>query len=352
MAQVRRAKPLSYASAGVDRAATGTALAALLAQIRYRPPARHGRPLEGPGHYAGLMRVGREVIAVTTDTVGTKVLLAAAAGRWSEVGEDMVAINVNDLASVGARPFGLVDTVSCARADPSIFAEIGRGLNRGLVAGRCALLGGETAIVPDIVAGIDLGATALGFFPGRRRPITGLRIRPGDRLIGVPSSGLHSNGFTLVRRLLDRTKPPLGRPRPGGRGALAIELLRPTRSYVPASEALADHPGIRGLAHVSGGGVRNLVRLHPRVGYLLDEWPRPPSLFTWLQCLGPVTDEEMFQTFNMGVGFIAVVTPGALDAALSELRAAGVRDARPIGVVDAGPGIRLPAWNLIYRGYV
>lgn len=348
---VARRSALTYARAGVDRSATAEALRALLGAVRYRPPASHGRPIGHVGHYAGLITVGRETIAATTDTVGTKVLLAQALGAWREVGEDMVAINVNDLASVGARPFGLVDTISCARPDPAIFAEIGVGLNRGLRAGRCALLGGETAIVPDIVDGIDLGATALGFFPGRRRPVTGERIRPGDALIGVPASGLHANGFTLVRRLLRRGRVDLKARRPGATGPVGRELLRATRSYVPVTEALADLPSTHGLAHLSGGGVRNLTRLNRRVGYLLDDWPRVPSIFGWLQRLGPVTDREMFQTFNMGVGFVAIVSGARAEESLDRLRTAGVRDARRIGTVAPEPGVRLPKWELEYEGY-
>lgn len=342
---------MTYARSGVDRAATGEALHALLAPIRYRPPPAYGRAIAKPGHYAGLVAVGRETIAATTDTVGTKVLIAAKMHAWRDVGEDMVTINVNDLASVGARPFGIVDTISCAKPDPAIFAEIGVGLNRGLRAGRCALLGGETAVVPDIVGGIDLGATALGFFPGHRRPITGERIRPGDALLGVPASGAHANGFTLVRRLLRAGHVDLRSRRAGATSPIGTELLRATRSYVAASEALADLPSTHGLAHLSGGGVRNLTRLNRRVGYRLDEWPRVPSLFSWLQGLGGVTDREMFQTFNMGVGFVAIVSGAREQESLERLRDAGIRDAQRIGTVAPEPGVRLPEWELEYEGY-
>lgn len=341
---------VNYATSGVDRTEIGAALATLLGRVRYRPPARHGRRVGPPGHYAGLVRVGRETIAVTTDTVGTKVLLAAQLGRWEEVAEDMVAINVNDLAAVGARPVGFVDTISTSRPELRTFRALGTGLDRGLRAGRCALLGGETAIVPEIVAGVDLGGTAIGSFPDRA-PVLGERIRPGDRLIGLPSTGFHANGYTLVRRLLTKERIPLDRPRPGGRGPVGRELLRPTRSYVPVSESLAGRPDVVGFAHVSGGGVRNLVRLHRRVRYILDEWPEPPTVFPWLQSLGPLSDREMFQTFNMGVGFIAVVRGRATEAVLAALRAAGVRDARPIGRVEAGDGVELPGWGVTYTGY-
>ncbi|HYK93182.1 MAG TPA: phosphoribosylformylglycinamidine cyclo-ligase [Thermoplasmata archaeon] len=345
-----RAPAWTYARSGVDRGEIGAALQGLLSSVRYRPADARRRAVGPSGHYAGLVRVGRETIAATTDTVGTKVLLAAQLGRWAEVGEDMVAINVNDLASVGARPFGFVDTISAARPDRSVFQAIGRGLDRGLRAARCALLGGETAIVPDIVEGIDLGGTALGHFPDRN-PVFGTSIRPGDRIVGIPSSGVHSNGFTLVRRLLEKGRVSLRSRRPGGRGSVGEELLRPTRTYVAVSEAVTSRHGVHGLAHISGGGVRNLVRLHHRVRFVLDEWPEPPALFRWLQALGPVEDREMFQTFNMGIGFVVIVPPARLDAALGRLARAGIRDARPVGTVSTGSGVSLPPFNLTYSGY-
>jgi phosphoribosylformylglycinamidine cyclo-ligase len=346
----RSAPAWSYARAGVDRSAVGTALRALVDQVRYRPRPSHGRPLGRSGHYAGLVRVAGQTVAITTDTVGTKVLLAAELGRWSEVGEDMVAINVNDLAAVGARPFGFVDTISVDRPQTAVFRQLGAGLDRGLRAAGCALLGGETAVVPEVVRGWDLGGTAVGFFP-RRRPVLGNAIRPGDRLVAIPSAGVHSNGYTLLRRLLAASRIDLTRPRPGGRGPVGRELLGPTRTYVGAAEAVAGDPGLVGLAHISGGGVRNLVRLQRRVRFVLDSWPDPPSLFRWIQSLGPVPDREMFQTFNMGVGFVVVVRGPTLDRTLARLRSAGVRDAVPAGEVGPGSGVDLPRWGLRYAGY-
>ena len=226
--------PPTYAESGVDRRAVSAALAELLASVRYRPPPSHGRSVDAPGHYAGLIRIGRETIAVTTDTVGTKVLLAEQMGRWEEVGEDIVGVNVNDLASVGARAAGLVDTILCARPDPEVFRAIGRGIDRGLRAAGCALLGGETAVVPSIVRGIDLGGTAFGFFPCDRAPVTGNRIRPQDVILGIPSNGLHANGFTLVRKLLEEASVDLQKPRSGARVPVGVELLIPTRIYSDA----------------------------------------------------------------------------------------------------------------------
>ena len=328
-----------------------SALGVLLDEVTYRPPPSAGRLVEAPGHYAGLLRIGRETIAVTTDTVGTKTKLAAELGRWEEVGEDIVGVNVNDLASVGARTAGLVDTILCPRPDSTAFRGIGKGLNRGLRLARCSLLGGETAVVPEIVDGIDLGATAFGFFPRGRRPILGAAIRPGDRLLGVPSSGVHANGLTLIRRLLKERSVDLLRPRAGGDRPVGEEILTPTRIYSVVGDVLADSPATHGLAHLSGGGVRNLVRLHPKVAFVLDRWPETPPLFRWIQQLGGLSDEEMFQTFNMGIGFVLVVSSTRLAETRRRLARAGAPDAVEIGHVTRGLGVSVPAYGLSFEGY-
>lgn len=352
MAALRaRVRTRTYAQSGVDRSAVGRALAGLLGEVRARAPESHGRPVALPGHYAGLVRIGRETIALTTDTVGTKVLLAQAMGRWEEVGEDMVAINVNDLAAVGARPAGLVDTIVCASPSDERFRAIGRGLNRGLAAASCSLLGGETAVVPDLVHDLDLGATALGFFPSGRRPVTGSRIRPGDRILGIPSSGMHANGFTLLRRILAEARVDPQRPRAGGRRPVGVELLTATRTYSGPIDAVADRPDVHGLAHLSGGGVRNLVRLHSKVRFVLNAWPPVPPLFDWVARTGGISDEEMFQTFNMGIGFAVVVAARSVASVRRTLARAGASDAVEIGRIDAGRGISLPERRLEYAGY-
>jgi phosphoribosylformylglycinamidine cyclo-ligase len=343
--------PRTYAESGVDVGARAQALRGLLEASRFRPPSGHGHPLSLPGHFAGLVRIGAETLALTTDTVGTKVLLAEQLDRWEEVGEDLVGVNVNDLAAVGARAAGLVDTIVCVRPEVERFRAIGRGIRRGLAAAGCALLGGETAIAPDLVRGIDLGGTGLGFFPRGRRPVTGDRIRVGDVIVGIPSNGLHANGYTLVRRLLAEGPVDLASPRPGGRGPVGIELLRPQRIYSKIADAIADRPGVHGLAHLSGGGVRNLARLNSRVVFSLDRWPEPPSLFPWIQSLGPISEREMFQTFNMGIGFAVVLARARAAELLARIRRAGAPDAVEIGRVERGRGVRLPARSLAYAGY-
>lgn len=342
----------SYArSTGVPRGDVGTALRALLRSARYQPPRSHGRAVPIPGHYAGLLRIGPTIVALTTDTVGTKVMLAEEVDRFEPIGEDMVAVNVNDLAAVGARPAAMVDVISCARPDPKVFAALGRGMRRGLRRSECALVGGETAVVPELVSGWDVGGTAMGFFPPGRSPVTGHAVRPGDRILGLRANGFHANGFTLVRALLKEGAVDLGRPRRGARVNLADELLRPTRIYTPASEALADEPGVTGFAHISGGGVRNLVRLNDHVDYVLDRWPRPGGLFAWAQNAGNLSDEEMYQTFNVGIGFVVIVRPRALARCVQRLARAGFPDVVEVGRIGRGHGVHLPHLGLEYLGY-
>jgi phosphoribosylformylglycinamidine cyclo-ligase len=342
---------LNYRQSGVDTVAVADALRSLLAGLTYRAPASSGRPLTQIGHYAGIIRIGRESLAITTDTVGTKVLLAEQMGRWEEVGEDLVAINVNDLSAVGARPAALVDVISVPRADATIFGAIGRGINRGLRAARCSLLGGETAMVPDLVRGTDLGGTAVGFFPQGRRPILGRGIRPGDVLIGLPSRGLHSNGFTLVRKILETQQLDPRDARPGGTVQVGEELLAPTRIYAAAIEAIAQNPSLHGLAHISGGGIRNLLRLHPSRCFVLDAWPPVPPLFQWLAERGELSAEEQYQTFNMGIGFVLAVAARGEDSVIAALRRAGEPGARRIGRVTAGRGVRVPDARVEFASY-
>ncbi|MCI4349709.1 MAG: phosphoribosylformylglycinamidine cyclo-ligase [Thermoplasmata archaeon] len=342
---------LTYAAAGVDRSEVRHALHQLLGAIRYRPPPSHGRAIDLRGHYAGLVRIGHETLAVTTDTVGTKSLLAGEVGSWEEVGEDLVAVNANDLAAVGARPSAFVDCLSIPKPDSERFAAIGRGIERGLRAAGMTLLGGETAVVPEIVGAYDLGGTALGFYPRGRTPITGKTIRAGDSILGIPSSGLHANGFTLVRRLLREKAVSLTAPRPGGERAIGTELLTPTRTYVSITEAVAGLGDVHGFAHISGGGVRNLLRLHPGLSFILDRWPEPSTLFDWIAELGNVAPRELYQTFNMGVGFVIVAGRRGRSELLRRLARAGAPDVLEIGHVERGAGVHLPGLNLDYDEY-
>lgn len=344
-------KPLTYRSVGVDHRAVARSLGSFLRAVHPPRPRGHGRLQLGPGHFSGLVRVGKETLALTTDGVGTKVLLAERMGRWEEVGEDLVAVNVNDLSAVGARPLALLDYLAVPRPDPRTLRAIGRGLGRGLRKAGCGLVGGETAVVPELHRAPDLSGTALGYFPPGRSPVTGERLRPGDVVLGLPSSGFHANGYTLVRRLVQRAGLPLGSPLPEGGASLGRRLLSPSRIYTRAVEALLAQGLPVGLAHMTGGGVRNLNRLNPRVGFLLDRWPDPSGIFRWVSDLSGLDPEELYQTFNMGVGFVVVVRARSVDRALAVLARAGERPVWVLGKVVDTPGVHLPAHGVRYEGY-
>ena len=341
----------TYARAGVDRSRVSDAVATLVRAARWSPPASSGTRVEAPGHYAGLLTVGGTTLAMTTDTVGTKVLLAESLGRWEEIGEDIVGVNVNDLSSVGARPAAIVDTILCTAPDPAKFAALGRGLARGLRKAGCHLLGGETAVVPDLVKGLDAGGTAVGYFPEGRSPILGDRIAAGDAILGIPSEGFHANGYTLLRRLIEQEQLDLRRRRPGARKSLGEELLHPTRIYAKPVESIADDPAVHGLAHISGGGVRNIARLRGDRKYRLDAWPKPAGLFEWIVDVGDLDVGEAYETFNMGVGFVVVTEGRSAERILAVLAKNGAPDARRIGSVELGRTVELPALGLEYAGY-
>jgi phosphoribosylformylglycinamidine cyclo-ligase len=181
--------------------------------------------------------------------------------------------------------------------------------------------------------------------------VLGEGIRPGDLLVGLPSTGLHSNGLTLARRVVEEAGLDWTEPRPGADRPLGEEFLTPTRTYVAASEALAGLATTVGFAHITGGGVRNLARLSSSVAFVLDAWPALPELFRWIAETGPVPLEELYQTFNTGVGFVAVVRPLRRSETLRRLARAGFPDARVVGHVERGAGVRLPSLGLEYRGY-
>ena len=301
-----------YASAGVDQAAGDTAVAALVAALRRTKLDGPSRAVDLRGHYASVIRLDeRTGLAMSTDTVGTKMVVAERLGRFDTIGIDCVAMNANDIVCVGAEPLAMLDFILCGETDTETFGALGEGLARGAELAGIEVTGGEVAQVGDIVNGHELGGTCVGTVP-LKGIITGAAIEVGDPIIGLPSSGLHSNGYTLARSALadvpyddDR----LGRP-------LGDILLAPTEIYVRAV----------------------LLRLGDHVGYEIEDPLPVPPVFELIRELGGVSPEEMDEVFNMGCGFCAVVSAGSEDAALEILRAR-YPDARRIGRAVAAPGV-------------
>ncbi|HEX2129596.1 MAG TPA: phosphoribosylformylglycinamidine cyclo-ligase [Solirubrobacterales bacterium] len=325
----------AYTAAGVSQREADSAVEALVRSLKLIETGRPTRVVQLPGHYASVLRIDdRTGIAFGTDGVGTKMVVAERMQRFETIGIDCVAMNVNDLICVGAEPIAMVDFILCSEADPEVCGQIGAGLRQGAELARIEIPGGEIAQVGDIVSGWELGGSAIGLV-ALDAVVTGERIEPGDAIIGVPSSGLHSNGYTLARKALADVPfddERLGRP-------LGELLLEPTEIYVRAVlELLRSEVDVRGLAHITGDGLNNLTRLAAPVGYAIEDPLPVPPIFDLIQELGRVAEEEMYEVFNMGCGFACVVAADD-EAAAAELLDAHHSGARRIGVVTDRAGV-------------
>lgn len=322
---------LTYQSAGVDLGLYNQAMARLPALMkRTHTP----RVIDLADGFAGLLRLDAArytdpVLASGTDGVGTKLKVAIHAKKFDTVGIDLVAMCVNDVLCVGAEPLFFLDYLALGKDDPDLIATLVAGVSAGCVEGQSALLGGETAIMPDMYAAGDFDMA--GFSVGvvdRLKIIDGKTVRPGDVVIGLASTGFHSNGYSLVRKVVfDHAKltvdvqvAELGR-------TVGEALLEPTRIYVrPVRDALQAAPAgsIHGLCHITGGGLEeNIERILPenvRVRIDTASWQRL-ALFDWLQALGNIDRAEMFRVFNMGIGFALIVSPEAVDVVRERLAA-------------------------------
>jgi phosphoribosylformylglycinamidine cyclo-ligase len=327
----------AYARAGVDQGTADAAVAALVGALGAIELGRPSRQVPLPGHYASVIRIDeRTGIALSTDGVGTKLAVAEQLGRYDSVGIDCVAMNVNDVICVGAEPLAMLDYIAAEMADPEICRQIGVGLARGAQTAGIEIPGGELAQLGDMVCGFDLAGACFGVV-SLDAVIDGSAVEPGDPVIGLPSSGLHSNGYTLARRALDDIPLDdelLGAP-------LGEVLLRPTEIYVLAMrELIGSEAEVRGLAHITSGGLGNLLRLRAEVGWEIDDPLPVPAIFELIQERGGVSDDEMHDVFNMGCGFCCVVAAGDEEAALAVLRG-HYPDAKRIGrAIEGGRTVR------------
>lgn len=392
---------LTYASSGVDIDSEAASVAALLRAVRTvgksdsneRAPGTIGAPVAHPGGFSGLIEFGdNTLLAMCTDGVGSKMQLAAELGRYDTVGIDVVAMNVNDLLCVGAEPLAFVDYIAAPKPDPETWSQLGVGLAHGCTQARVTLSGGESASLPGMVTHVDMSGTALGHVQ-KGLQIDGNRVKPGDVIIGLPASGVHSNGLSLVRRVLQSVSanledhPPFP-PAPVdsvGEGqstqmegvdyknrkthSLGDVFLTPTRIYVDpivpllkaaqadyqqhdskkgsdnsstnsigtTADKPCDYGDIHGMVHVTGGGLSNFLRLSKTVGFRIDQpLPVPPEL-QWLQTAGSVSNFEMWRTFNMGMGF-AIVVDARVAAAVTQFLNNRLPGCAPVGVVTADTG--------------
>lgn len=284
----------SYADAGVD---IGKVKGIHSGIERVLKDTHSGSVLPIYGHYAGLIRVGKETIAMHTDGVGTKVLVAHELNKYDTVGIDCIAMNVNDIICVGAKPVGFVDYLALEHEDAQLVNELMKGLVAGAKEAETPILGGETAIMPDLIkgeegkTGFDLAGTAIGVVKGK--PVTGERMKVGDSIVGLESSGVHSNGLTLARKALPREH--------------WNELLAPTRIYVSPVMDILSSVDVHGMAHITGGAFSKLMRIgnYSNVGFRLNDMPKPQKVFERM-AKGGINEREMYRTFNMGVGYCII----------------------------------------------
>jgi phosphoribosylformylglycinamidine cyclo-ligase len=329
----------AYARSGVDQDAADRAVAALVGVLRTIDTGRASRSVLESGHYAAILEVAPNLgIAVGTDGVGSKLIIAERMHRYDTVGIDCVAMNVNDVVCVGAEPIALLDYLAVEQADPDVLAAIGRGLKAGAEQAGVEIPGGEVAILPELIRGhpsphgFDLAATCFGTV-ALDAVVTGERIAPGDALIGLPSSGLHSNSYSLARQALPDLEEPLGDTTVG------LALLEPTVIYVRAVlELLRSGIPVHGLAHITGGGVRNLLRLTATAGFAIED-PLPlPPIVELLIDRAAVSAREAWEVFNMGCGFVAIVA-AEHEREAARLLAAHHPGTRRIGTVTPDAGV-------------
>jgi phosphoribosylformylglycinamidine cyclo-ligase len=352
---------LRYEDTGV--AAQEGALASVKRYLGATLELSGARPLTGFGHYASVLELAPGLaLALCTDGVGTKTVVAAALDRYETIGFDCVAMNVNDLLCVGARPLALVDYLGVHTLDEDRVGRILQGLAAAAAEAGISVPGGEIAQLPDVIGsdgrgpGDPLAFDLVGTCVGTLAPddlLTGDAIGPGDAVVGIASSGIHSNGLTLARRVL---AGPDGAGLYGYREELGRtvgeELLEPTLIYVRPVSALWA-AGIRphGLAHITGDGLANLGRLNPRVGYRIDGLFDIPPVFSLIQDAGDVSTEEMFHVFNMGVGFVAIVSGDQVGESIATISASG-HAARPLGeVTDEAGVVRVTPADLVWHAH-
>src|SRR3712207_4837297 len=310
----------AYAQAGVDTTRAESAVAGLVAVLRGIDTGRPSRAVLGSGHYANVLRIDeRTGIALSTDGVGSKVIVAEQLARFDTVGIDCIAMNVNDVICVGAEPLAVLDYIAVEDADPDMLRAIAEGLKRGAEDAGVEIPGGELAQLPELIRGhpsprgFDLVGACFGTI-ALDSIVTGASIEPGDAIVGLPASGVHSNGLTLARSALtdlDERPPELG-------GASVGEtLLEPTVIYVRAVlDLLRSDVDVRGLAHITSGGMLNLLRLEADVGYSIDSpLPRLP-VFELIAERSGADEAELQEVFNMGCGFCVVVPAEHADAAV------------------------------------
>lgn len=340
----------TYAKSGVDIFKHKDSINALLKKTKFR---RKGiKHLNIKGHYAGLVDFGKYALALCTDGVGSKVMIAQEIKKFDTIGIDCIAMNVNDCICLGAEPIAFVDYLALQSLNEKLTEEIGIGLNKGCKLSNISLIGGETAILPEMINGFDLAGTCLGFVD-KKKIITGKNIKEGNIIIGLKSNGIHSNGYTLVRKVIKENKISYNKSfkdvcqralkeKVSNKKTIGEVLLTPTKIYVKEILKIIKKFEIRGLAHITGSGLRKLNRLNKKVKYVFDNIFEPQIEFKLIQKLGNIDNKEMYQTFNMGMGFCIIADEKDVNGILK------ITKGKVVGRIEKGKGIEVKELKIRY----
>jgi phosphoribosylformylglycinamidine cyclo-ligase len=334
----------SYSKAGVDFDKRNLIVNKLVEQLTYRR--KRNSTIGLKGHYAGVFKIGKLYGALKTDGVGTKLMIANMLKKFDTVGIDCVAMNVNDLITLGLEPISMVDYIAVDSIDhlnEDIATSIGNGLNEGAKLANIEIIGGETAILPGLINGIDLSGAAFGMSD---KLVTGKKIKENDIIIGLQSSGIHSNGYSLVRKIINDNNISLNEK--FDNNTIGYELLKPTTIYV--KEILEIVNKVDGMAHITGGGLRNLIRLSKKYIFNICDPIKPNKIFEFLRKEGNVDDKEMYQTFNMGMGFCIIAADKERNIE-NILEVTRKYNPQVVGYVEKGHGVFVKELNIKYNTY-
>jgi len=338
---------MTYAESGVDIFKVEKAINGLLSNIKYRRKGI-GKPLGG--HYAGMIEFGKYALVLCTDGVGTKVMIASELKKWDTIGIDCIAMNVNDAICVGAEPLAFVDYIAIDEPKPEITKEIGKGLEMGAKLSNISIISGETASLPELINGFDLAGTCLAYVK-KEKIVIGDKIKPGDKIIGLSSSGVHSNGYTLVRKIIKKSGFSYSDKFPDGLypgKTIGEILLTPTTIYVKEVLELLKKVDIHGIAHITGSGLWNLPRLNEKVKYVIDDPFKPQPIFEFLQRYGNIDEKEMYQTFNMGMGLAVIVSEKDVENSIKIIKKYSKSDVKVVGEIQKGKGVEFKKLGLKY----
>ena len=334
----------TYAKSGVDIDRKSSAIKALVDEIGYKRTGI-GQNVRIPRLFASLIDFGDRYITLATDGVGSKLMIAEALDKWDTVGIDCIAMNVNDTICVNAEPTSFVDYIAIDKPNEDVTRDIGIGLQKGAELSNMEIVGGEIAVLPEIINGVDLSGTCMGYVE-KDRIITGDACREGDLIVSLRSSGIHSNGLTLARKVVESNGLSYKDKVSGLSKSIGEELLTPTEIYVRQVLEITSNHEVHGLVDITGGGLRNILRMRTGLKYIISDPVKPAPIFKKIQELGQIEDKEIYQTLNMSMGFTIIAPADDAEEIASKYPNADV-----VGRVEKGEGVLLEPGNILYDHY-